>query len=89
MRVSLVASLGILGTLVGVNCLAQGEKAGKAAAVPTSALERMPESLETLFALSAAPPHLRDSATVFLTGQRVRVEPPRRQLYRGTKRLAI
>jgi hypothetical protein len=66
MRVSLVACLGILGTLVGVNCLAQAEKAGKTAPVPTSALERMPESLETHFALSAAPPHLRDSATVFL-----------------------
>ena len=66
MRVSLVASLGILGTLVGVNCLVQGVKAGKTAPVPAPALERMPESLETHFALSAAPPHLRDSATVFL-----------------------
>ena len=29
-------------------------------------LERMPESLETRFALSAIPPHLRDAATVYL-----------------------
>ncbi len=29
-------------------------------------LNRMPEALETRFALSAAPPHLRDSATVYL-----------------------
>src|SRR5438874_2589762 len=29
-------------------------------------LERMPESLEVRFALSAAPPHLRDAATVYV-----------------------
>jgi len=29
-------------------------------------LEQMPELLETRFALSAAPPHLRDQATIFL-----------------------
>ena len=29
-------------------------------------LDRMPESLETRYALSAVPPHLRDAATVYL-----------------------
>ena len=29
-------------------------------------LERMPEPLETRFALSAAPPHLRENATTYL-----------------------
>ena len=38
---------------------------GQANTVPPK-LERMPEPLETRFALSAAPPHLRGNATVFL-----------------------
>ena len=33
MRVKLAACLGMLGTLAGMNCLGQGEKAGKAAPV--------------------------------------------------------
>jgi hypothetical protein len=33
---------------------------------PSSALEAMPRALETSLALSAAPPHLRDSAEVYL-----------------------
>ncbi len=66
MRVKLAACLGMLGTLAGMNCLGQGEKAGKAAPVSASKLERMPESLEIRFALSAAPPHLRDSATTYV-----------------------
>jgi|SRR5579864_203589 len=41
------------------NCLAQ-----KPASVPK--LEKMPEALETQFALSAAPPSVRESATVYL-----------------------
>jgi len=32
---------------------------------PPPKLEKMPESLEVRFALSAAPPHLRDNATVY------------------------
>ncbi|HYT19247.1 MAG TPA: hypothetical protein VEW05_03345 [Candidatus Polarisedimenticolia bacterium] len=66
MRVKLAACLGMLGTLAGMNCLGQGEKAGKAAPVSASKLERMPESLEIRFALSAAPPHLRDNATTYV-----------------------
>jgi hypothetical protein len=48
--------------LLWTNCLAQ--KQAEAAASPK--LDKMPEGLETSFALSAAPPHLRGSATVYL-----------------------
>ena len=64
MRVKLAARLGMLGTLAGMNCLGQGEKAGKAAPVSASKLERMPESLEIRFALSAAPPPMRQALRV-------------------------
>src|SRR5215470_7693655 len=44
------------------------EKAAGSVATAGSAakLERMPEALETRFALSAAPPHLRENATTYL-----------------------
>lgn len=33
---------------------------------PSSKLEKMPEALEIRFASSAAPPHLRDKATIYV-----------------------
>ena len=45
----------ITGLLTAAICLAENVK-----------LDRMPESLETRYALSALPPHLRDGATVYL-----------------------
>jgi hypothetical protein len=65
------AYLLILGTVATTACLAQ-TKATEESAVTKGAsksipqLERMPESLETRFALSAAPPHLRSEATTYL-----------------------
>ena len=47
--------VGIVGMLATLSCVAQ-----------TAKLERMPESLEVRYALSAAPPHLRDGATILL-----------------------
>ena len=47
-------------------CLSQTNTAERDAAGSLSKLDRMPELLETRFALSAAPPHLRDRATIFL-----------------------
>jgi hypothetical protein len=46
-------------TLLWVNCSAQS-------ASSTPRLQKMPEALEMRFALSAAPPHLRENATVYL-----------------------
>ena len=42
------------------------DSAGKSAAGAPPKLEPMPESLEIRFALSAAPPHLRDGATTYV-----------------------
>ena len=46
--------------------LAQAAKTQEKVVGSTPKLERMPEALETRFALSAAPPHLRDNATIYL-----------------------
>ena len=66
MLMRLIVVLGMLGSLAAGNCEAQAQKAETAASAPVAKLERMPESLETRFALSAAPPHVRDNATVLL-----------------------
>ena len=55
----LTIPLTIIVLLVGATCLAQG-------AGSNVKLERMPESLESRYAVSALPPHLRDGATVYL-----------------------
>lgn len=47
--------VGVVGLLVSLSCVAQ-----------TTKLEQIPESLEVRYALSAAPPHLRDGANIFL-----------------------
>ena len=56
----------ILEAVVCTGCLGQANTAGAGMAASSTKLERMPTSLETRFALSAAPPHLRGSATVLL-----------------------
>ena len=58
--------LGVLSLLPAFSCFAQTKKPEETASSLPAGLERMPESLEARFALSAAPPHLRDAATVYL-----------------------
>ena len=55
----------ILVLLLSVGCLAQTKTTDGSATSAPPKVERMPESLETRFALSAAPPHLRDNATTY------------------------
>ncbi len=62
----IVIPLIILEGVVGIGCLGQATAAQSSTAGSSPKLERMPELLETRFALSAAPPHLRGGATVFL-----------------------
>src|SRR6266496_447094 len=54
---------GVVAVLLCVDCFAQKQQ-GEAVSQPKR--DRMPEALETRFALSAAPPHLRENATVYL-----------------------
>lgn len=56
----------IFGTLVDINCLPQVKTAQESITSSPPKLERMPESLEIRFALSAAPPHLRANATTYV-----------------------
>jgi hypothetical protein len=49
----------IAAILFSLTCFAQSQ-------LPPPKLEKMPEALETRFALSAAPPHLRKDATIYL-----------------------
>ena len=58
--------LGVLSLLPAFSCFAQTKKPEETASSLPAGLERMPESLEVRFALSAAPPHLRDAATVYV-----------------------
>jgi hypothetical protein len=65
------AWVGILGMLAGMSCLAQTKKTEESGGGSPPHLERMPEPLEIRFALSAAPPHLRDGATTYI------LDPPK------------
>ena len=56
----------ILEMLAGTGCFAQTRSTAESTAHSTPKLERMPESLETRFALGAAPPHLRAEATTYV-----------------------
>ena len=56
----------ILEIIAGATCFAQTKQAETMANGATPKLERMPEALETRFALSAAPPHARDKATTYV-----------------------
>jgi hypothetical protein len=49
-----------------VSCLAQAGKTDKSMDTLSPKVERMPESLEVRFALSALPPHLREGATIYV-----------------------
>src|SRR6266478_1850402 len=54
----------IIGILATISCLPQTKQPG---AVSTNVkLEKMPESLETRYALSALPPKIREAAAVYL-----------------------
>src|ERR1700692_1266417 len=61
-----VTRLGVLGMLAVLSCIAQTKKPEDTASPPPAGLEGMPVSIEVRFALSAAPPHLRDAATVYV-----------------------
>jgi hypothetical protein len=56
----------IFSVLVGVKCVGQTKKSEESVASAIPKLEQMPELLEISFALSAAPPHLRNNATTYL-----------------------
>src|SRR5712691_515044 len=56
----------ILGMLVSMSCVAQTTKSERSPEISPAKLERMPESLEVRYTLSAAPPHLRDGATTYV-----------------------
>jgi len=62
----LASRLAILLLLAYVTCLAQTDKTEGGRDTLSPRLEKMPESLEARFALSALPPHLRDGATIYL-----------------------
>src|SRR5258708_32038940 len=58
--------IAILGMLVSMSCVEQTTKSERSRELSPAKLERMPESLEVRYALSAAPPHLRDAATTYV-----------------------
>lgn len=57
--------LAVVGILASVSCSAQTKQTETNARNSPSKLERMPESLELRYALSALPPHLRGGATTY------------------------
>jgi hypothetical protein len=59
----LAGRVALLGVLVSISCVAQTKNPD---GISPAKLERMPESLEVRYAVSAAPPHLREGATVYL-----------------------
>jgi len=64
--VSIAPRAVIYAMLASAACIGLTAKAGGQQDEPVPKLEKMPESLETRFALSALPPHLRDAASVYL-----------------------
>jgi len=58
--------LAIFGMLGCMSCLAQTKNSAAGDAAIHGKLEKMPESLEIRFALSAIPGHLREGATTYL-----------------------
>jgi hypothetical protein len=60
------AHFAILGMLAGMSCLAQTKNSTPSVPVVPGKLEKMPESLENRFALSAIPSHLREGATTYV-----------------------
>ena len=62
----LAAQITVVGMLASVSCLAQTTQTDPNAHSSPVILERMPESLELRYALSALPPHLRTGATTYI-----------------------
>jgi hypothetical protein len=60
------ARIAISGMLMSMSCVGQTKPSDGSPHTSSAKLERMPESLEVRYARSAAPPHLRDDATIFL-----------------------
>jgi hypothetical protein len=58
--------IAIFGMLISMSCVAQTKKSDGSPEVSPAKLERMPQSLEARYALSAVPPHLRNGATTYL-----------------------
>lgn len=58
--------IAVVGLITSVSCLAQTKQADTTNRSSPAPLEQMPESLEVRYALSAAPPHLRDGATTYV-----------------------
>ena len=65
LNMSVITRTVLLIALGSTSCLAQSGSGKAAQSGSQIKLERMPESLENRFALSALPPHLRDSATTY------------------------
>jgi hypothetical protein len=61
-----LAQIAVVGMLASVSSLAQTKQTDTNAGSSRAKLERMPESLELRYALSALPPHLRDGATTYV-----------------------
>jgi hypothetical protein len=57
------AHIAVVAILASVSCLSQTQQTDTSARSSPAMLERMPESLEIRYALSALPPHLRNDAT--------------------------
>ena len=62
----IVACFLVLGIVTGTSCFGQTKQPETMARGTTAQIERMPEALETGFALSAAPPHAREKATTYV-----------------------
>jgi hypothetical protein len=60
------AHIAVLGMLASVSSLAQTKQTDTNAHSSPGKLERMPESLELRYAVSALPPHLRGGATTYI-----------------------
>jgi hypothetical protein len=60
------AHIAVVGVLASMSCLAQTKQTDANARSSPAMLERMPESLELRYALSALPPHLRNGATAYV-----------------------
>ena len=66
MKILSVISVALLAFVVAGGSLAQTQQTDISALSSPAKLERMPESLELRYAVSALPPHLRDGATTYL-----------------------
>jgi hypothetical protein len=60
------AHIAIVSMFASVSCLAQTRQASTNVRLSPATLQRMPESLERRYALSALPPHLRNGATTYM-----------------------